>query len=648
MSRIHVILLLLVPSFNYAQEKPAKLISKGDKQMESKYYYTASQYYGEALLSDSMNLELQWKMAESSRLCYDYESAKRWYETVVKYDNMRTYPQASFWLGMILKGQGDYKNARRSINKYYKKVKSSKDPATKQLAQRAKMELDACDYAMAQLKMPTIVSITHLDDKVNSTVSEYAPFLRGDTLFFSSLRNISDRDETFDQSFNKLYYAIRQEDSSWLAAKELDTLFNRKGIHTANSAFNKDFTEWYFSRCKQTDGQSFECAIYRSKFVDGSWSKPDLLPAQINTSGSSNTQPNVGYIDGSPYLFFASNRAPGAGGMDIWYSPIYENGGFGRAVTVGREVNSPEDEITPFYDSVTRQLYFSSTWHKGMGGLDIFASKLENETFQAPVNPGYPVNSCANDNYYFISADHREAFLTSNRNGSFFEKEPNCCSDIYTVPLPALDEPPPLIDTSLLLMSQMKVLVPLTLYFHNDEPNPKTRDTLTKRNYQQTYQEYNAMRTRYLKEFGEGKTGLQLTQAQDMITNFFEDSVDAGMEELETFAALLEEVLAHGENVRITMQGFCSPLATTNYNVSLAKRRISSLRNYFMEYKGGIFLQYVNNTDPSKGRIEFFEENVGELPLSKVSDSGRDAQNSIYSPGAARERKIQIIAVSTF
>lgn len=99
--------------------------------------------------------------------------------------------------------------------------------------------------------------------------------------------------------------------------------------------------------------------------------------------------------------------------------------------------------------------------------------------------------------------------------------------------------------------------------------------------------------------------------------------------------------------MKITMQGFCSPLASTDYNINLAKRRVSSLKNYFMEYKNGLFRKFVNSNDPASGSITFEEVDVGELPTSKVSDDVKDTQNSVYSPGAARERKIQILAVST-
>ncbi|HRG52359.1 MAG TPA: hypothetical protein PLL00_05960, partial [Bacteroidia bacterium] len=73
------------------------------------------------------------------------------------------------------------------------------------------------------------------------------------------------------------------------------------------------------------------------------------------------------------------------------------------------------------------------------------------------------------------------------------------------------------------------------------------------------------------------------------------------------------------------------------------------LRNYFMQYQDSVFVKYVNNTNPEDGSIIFKDEDVGELKARpNVSDDYYDTKNSVYSPAAAVERKIQIIAVSTF
>jgi hypothetical protein len=157
------------------------------------------------------------------------------------------------------------------------------------------------------------------------------------------------------------------------------------------------------------------------------------------------------------------------------------------------------------------------------------------------------------------------------------------------------------------------------------------------------------MREQYKKEYSKGASEKDYERATNDIEALFDDSVDAGMQDLEKFAQLLIKVLKNNEKVTITMKGFCSPLASTDYNVNLAKRRISSLKNYFMEYENGILLKYVNNQNSSEGSITFYEEEIGELKARpNVSDDYYDTKNSVYSPAAALERKIQIIAISTF
>jgi len=121
------------------------------------------------------------------------------------------------------------------------------------------------------------------------------------------------------------------------------------------------------------------------------------------------------------------------------------------------------------------------------------------------------------------------------------------------------------------------------------------------------------------------------------------------MRDLERFAELLLKVLLDSEKVTITIKGFCSPLASTDYNVNLAKRRISSLRNYFAEYQNGVFLKYIDNPNPKEGNITFGGLDIGELKVRpNVSDDYYDVKNSIYNPAAALERKIEIVAISTF
>ena len=628
-----VIFCLLMSSGLFSQSIKS-FLKQGSEAMSKKDYSSAAQIYNQVILIDSSNIEYQLLFADASRLNYDGDVALHWYQKIFKKDNGKTYKEVPFYIAMQLKTNGKYKDAKKYFDKYYKKQRNSKDK-------------EACDIAQVIIKSPLDVKVVHLDSAVNSKVSEYAPFEYDSLLYFSSLRDKSKQDAA-GVGFNKLYTSKKSaiKPNKFLKAKELDSLFNKSNIHNANTSFNSDFTKVFVSRCGAINATQYRCEIYVSDFKEGHWTELQKLPSPINVSGSNTTQPCLSEINNKPVLFFASDRAAGEGAMDIWYAFMNADGTFETPINAGKKINTIEDDITPWFVKENKTLYFSSTWHKGLGNFDIFTSEFKNNEFTDAQNIGYPINSSYNDIYYSVNSKKDRAYISSNRLGSYFEDKPNCCNDIYSFPITPLTEPPKPIDTTALLINQMKVLVPLTLYFHNDEPEPKTKVIVTKKNYKKTYDDYTILKPKYFSEYAKGLDGEQKELAINRIENFFEDSVDAGMQDLDKFALLLEQVLLRGEKVKITMKGYCSPLASTDYNVNLAKRRISSLRNYFMEYGEGKFVKYVDNTNESEGRIEFFNEDIGELPISTVSDDVKDVRNSVYSPFAASERKIQIIAIS--
>lgn len=641
-------------------QKLKTLIESGDKAFADNDFFGASIYYNQAILKDSLDMAIQYKYAEASRLNYDFDVADKWYSKVYKADaGGKLYPECIFWMATIKKSKGKYKDAKALFDKYAKKNKKKKDDY---FVKKANQEVASCDYAQLLVANPDkTTTIIHLDSSVNSKVSEYAPFQVDSLLYFSSLRDATDRDKKNNVNYNKIYTAI-QDSIKWEKAKELDTLFNREGLHNANTSFNADYTKVYITRCEQKNALDFICEIYFSELKNlpdgqagGKWKPLQKLPPVINEAGYTNTQPAVGFLGSDEVLFFASNRPGGIGKMDIWYSKVNPDGTYGKAINAGKKVNSIEDDITPFYCKPCQELFFSSTWHKGLGGFDIFKSDFKENEFGEPKNLGVPINSNYNDIYFSINSTKTEAYLSSNRKGSYFEEKESCCNDIYMfkLPQPPVDSTKKVvskpIDSTQIFVMQMKLLVPLTLYFHNDEPDKKTLAITTPLNYKKTYDDYSILRSKYKKEYSKGAKGDDIERAQAEIDDLFEDSVDTGMRELNEFTVLLLKVLKDSEKVTITMKGYCSPLASTDYNVNLAKRRMSSLRNYFMEYQNGVLGPYVNNANPNEGSITFVYDDIGELKARpNVSDNYYDTKNSIYNPVAALERKIQIIAISTF
>lgn len=640
-------LLLVLLSFLFQvrliSQSERTLWNEGKKSMKELDYFSASQYFNQLMSKDSTNKEYMYSYANASRLNFDNDLALHWYLKLNKVDNGRNFPEVSFYIGEILKSKSDYKQAKKYFNKYTSKNKKSKNADIKKMTAKATLESESCDVSLLLIQNPIPITVEHLDTVVNSPVSEYAPVEMDSILYFSSLRGkkVKQKNKFILEEQNKIY-SVSMTEGKWNHLEALDSIINKNKIHTANITFNKNYSIAIFSQCQQINASKFRCKLFSSEYNNGKWSNPAILSNDINLEGTNNTQPCICNFENGSAMFFSSDRAGGQGGMDIWYSKIANDGTYSNPVNAGSKINSDEDEITPYFEDALNMLYFSSNHHKGMGGFDIFKSEYEGGGFTVPENAGYPINSSLNDVYYSINKSKNRAYLSSNRPGSYFEEKQSCCNDIYSFPItPLIIKDTTRVDTVKRIINKMRLLVPLTLFFHNDEPDPKTIAITTKKNYKATCEAYLKLQPTYLSEYPKGLSGDDQKIAQNRVESFFEDSVQSGLNDLEKFALLLEDVLAKNKIVKITMKGFCSPLASTDYNVNLAKRRISSLQNYFRQYKDGMFVKYID-----AGKLIFFEEHIGELPKSRVSDDYYDTRNSVYSPFAAAERKIQIIAVS--
>ena len=175
-------------------QRLSQLLADGDKAMKENNYFSAAVYYNQAILQDSADINIQYKYADASRLNFDYNIAERWYGKVYKKDaSGKQFPDCVFWLAMIKKQQGKYKEAKKMFDKYAKKNKKKKDDY---LVRKANQEVAACDLAELLTASPDkSVNIVHLDTMVNSKVSEYAPIEVDSVLYFSSLRNTKDKDK---------------------------------------------------------------------------------------------------------------------------------------------------------------------------------------------------------------------------------------------------------------------------------------------------------------------------------------------------------------------------------------------------------------------------------------------------------------------
>ncbi|MFA4853616.1 MAG: hypothetical protein WC599_13960 [Bacteroidales bacterium] len=647
--RFFLISIIILNTLSIQAQTKEENLKYGDEAFADGDYYSASAYYFSNLQKDKKNIPLAYKYAESCRLFNDYISAEKWYSVVNVSKKSKDYPLVLFYLALMEKSNGKYQEAHNNFSDYYNAHKSEDTYFTR----KALHETEACEFAEKILNDTIPVLIEHLAENVNTPYSEFGALRLGDTtLVYSSLRPNST--EEFEYLLPNFYlskiYQSKNTIAGWSAGSGFSLKINNKGTNNANITFSSDHKRMYFSRCTTGKISETRCALCMMELQNGKWQTPVKLNEKINLPGYSSTQPSIGTLESNTeILYFVSDRPGGIGKNDIWYSVI-KDGKYNDPANLGSTVNTPGDEISPFYYDRTKTLYFSSDWHDGLGGFDIFKSKGALNEWTVPENMGFPINTSYNDMYFTINESDTDGYFTSNRQGSFYIKGETCCNDIWSY---EWQKPRKVkIDTVTVIFKpdtidyeqSIKDLLPLTLYFHNDIPDPASVDTVTKLNYKTTLAGYIEMKELYKKEYSKGLKENDKTNAIKDIDEFFDNYVSIGFSRLKQFSEWLLRDLQKGKDIRITVKGYCSPLQTIEYNVRLAKRRISSLINYFKSYDDGIFVKYLDGTSPDGGKLLIYQDPVGESQANPlVSDNPNDQRNSIYSRAAALERKIQII-----
>lgn len=668
MSRIHVtkffpqylhtgiaVCLLFFSYMAMAQDRDVNnLVFSGDNAMKQKNFYGAAKLYEEALSQDSKMYDVVWKTAEAYRMDNDYANALKHYKTLVDKVEYK-YPDATYRYAQMLKSNEDFMRAQYFFKRFITLSKKDGFKGDKSNAEQAAQEILNCEYAWKQQNHPQAVEIKHVDEGMNSVFSDFGASLADGRVFFSSIRPESDSVNVYTSKI----YTTDADDFAQVTS--VDSFEGLSSADISNPCVSNDGGRLFFSVTDDfANGNTY---IYMCTRNGDGWSVPQKLPDKINPPGYNSTQPYLVEFGYRPdMLLWTSNRPEGEGGYDIYSCEILPDGNFGTVRNVGRpivederfaeftdmasQINTAGDEITPFYSLVDSTLYFSSNHYQTIGAFDIFSAKGNFRVWDEVKNLGYPINSAQNDIYYKIYPEDGIAFLTSNRKGALAQTHQSCCNDIfyYNIEKFVSEEERLAMETEIriaTLTQRTKLLVPISLYFHNDIPNPNSWDTVTGQNYSDTYFSYMQMQEKYRREFSKGLDKVGREQATDSIDIFFSNYVEENYNRLIEFTKMMTELLESGQKVAITIKGFTSPLNTVEYNNNLAKRRISSLVNFFNEYENGILRQYIES-----GQIEYKFVAFGKtMAAANVSDDRSDQRNSVYNPAAARERRIEIIAV---
>jgi hypothetical protein len=443
-----------------------------------------------------------------------------------------------------------------------------------------------------------IFEIKTLEETINTFGAELNFVQINDSVaFYTSIND--------DNGYQSSVYFTKNNNGKWLKGKY--SKYNSESFNTGDISFSSN-RKIVFSIC------DFENSCDLVILKNDKFSKLE----SINNKGNKNVQSHLVKHNNQEVLYFVSDREDGFGGMDIWLSIIDENGNFGVPINAGERINTSSDEITPFFSPYENTLYFSSNRKGGLGGFDIYKSNGKLNLWTKATNVKH-FNSKDDEMYLsFYSKDR--GYFSSNRKGAKYETTEFCCNDIFSFESINIDTIPPL--TNWLDFS------PISLYFHNDEPDCCTMEVTTQKTYKEAYISYFKLIDEYENQ-------------NDSLNSFFDQNLRANYNQ---FLAILDKVkndLENGSKIELQIRGYASPLHKFEYNINLSKRRIKSVINFISVYQNAVLSKHLKSGDLVVTELPLGESKVSE----KTSDDPKDKRNSIYSLDAMLERKIEIVNI---
>ena len=427
-----ILTLLIVALFglssNFAQNNSTK---KADKLFDRLEYVKAAEEYLKLAEKSSDNYVIG-RLADAYYNIFNTKDAEKWYAKIVN-DN----PDAEivFRYSEMLKANGKYKESNVWMSKFSK----MKPYDTRAIAFR-----NTPNYLDKIIKKGKRFNVQNLKD-VNTVSSDFGAFTFDNALYLTSGRKQRG-------SKNKKYDNYSADEEYVLDVFKYDVIndvyINENPLEAINTkyhegiiAFSPSGDTMYFARETYYSKSYYKDSIVKNGSTNEQISVINLYRAtrctkkEITWKNNGNCNFNKGWniseleINSAYYsmknpalscdgktLYFSSDMPGGFGNYDIYKSEIKEDGGLGKPINLGRQINTEEQEVFP-HMCCDDTLYFSSNGHLGLGGLDVFYSKNVDGKWSNVRNVGLPVNSNSDDFAFKMGDDCTNGFVSSNRSG---------------------------------------------------------------------------------------------------------------------------------------------------------------------------------------------------------------------------------------
>lgn len=382
--------------------------------------------------------DLIHKLAYAYLMADDYTNSMSWYESAITHPD-KDFPNSRYYYGISLMYNERFEEAKKEFIAFQEEIGDEENKYHKLAAS----QIASCQFALNPKNTDNEIEATKVDGQLNEGITNYGiQYASENKILFSSARKVKDTtiNNDLDGYQLDLYIADINEDQSISNLEKFPFAISSVDYHEGSAVLSEDGNTIFFT--KMNPANRNETKIFASRKFNGRWLEPFALDNNVNQDGFRSMSPFLSG-DGNT-LFFSSNRPGGEGGMDIWSSEIGNNGETSAPRNLGTAINTPLDEISPFYHDLSGTLYYSSNGHIGFGGQDIYYSKWNEEAdyFSQTKNAGAPINSSYDDSYYIVDKQMKKGFVTSNREtcttcDSVYNLAVHC-NQIYTIQRPEI------------------------------------------------------------------------------------------------------------------------------------------------------------------------------------------------------------------
>ncbi|RYJ39037.1 OmpA/MotB domain-containing protein [Flavobacterium anhuiense] len=410
MKRTITILALLVIQLIYSQTKN----KTADALFDKMYYVEAAKSYELSVGNGDASKETLQRLGDAYYFNTKMSSASKWYgKLIAEYPN-EVSAEYLFRYAQSLQGIQNYDLAKKWMKAFAEKQKST-DPRAK-------------NFSLKNVTLEDIENIKpsflleNLD--INSAYSDFGPmFYKGDLVYSTTIDSSYYKTEKYgwnDQPYLNMQLGKISETQSNVTFKERFGKDISTKYHEACIAFSPDEKTIYFTRnnyngkLKRDSKGINNLKIFSATAVEnsnGTVSWKDVKELPFNSDNYSVGHPSVSK-DGKK-LYFVSDMPGTIGSTDIFVVDILGNNQFSEPKNLGEKINTTGREMFPYITD--EALYFSSDGFLGLGGLDVFESRLTDGTFGAPANLGAPLNSNRDDFGYIVNEATNRGFVSSNR-----------------------------------------------------------------------------------------------------------------------------------------------------------------------------------------------------------------------------------------